>query len=104
MIDWNDPDVIADRIPTPASPSYLPRSLEAVTLAIARRKRAAAAACLTEPDKWKVCEICDRLLSVERPQCPFCHGYRFTQDEITVISACCRDTGREPNLPLPRIA
>lgn len=103
QIDFNDPDVIADRIPAPPTPVSLPRSREVTLLAISRKKRAAAVDCLTHPETWKVCEGCERLLSVARLLCPFCHGYRFSTEETRVIATCCRDTGREPNLPLPRI-
>ena len=103
MIDWDDPDVIADRIPAPPAPAYILRTLDVVLLAIARQKRSAAAACLSKPENWKLCESCDRLLSVERTLCPFCHGYHFSQDEVRMIAACCRDTGREPSAPLSRL-
>lgn len=102
QIDLTDPDVIADRIPAPATPFTLPRDVATVTLALMRAKRSVAAEILAKPAEWQVCEACGNTVSAARCSCPFCHGYRFDTDELALIFACAVTLGRPLNLPLRR--
>ena len=38
------------------------------------------------PERYKVCEACDSIVSVKVTTCPNCYGYRFNEDRQDVIA------------------
>jgi uncharacterized paraquat-inducible protein A len=50
------------------------------------KKRAEKAAqIIGEPDKFKVCEGCESIVTLKANTCPNCHGYRFDGSAERVI-------------------
>ena len=37
------------------------------------------------PERYKVCEGCESIVTVRVTTCPNCHGYRFDEDAARVI-------------------
>ena len=40
---------------------------------------------LLQPEKYKICEGCDSVVTKKTVVCPSCHAYRFNEDEDYVI-------------------
>lgn len=50
-------------------------------------ERALRAAQITaQPQRFKVCEGCESIVTIQANTCPNCHGYRFDEDPQRVIS------------------
>lgn len=65
-------------------------------------KRQRLGSIVDHPDRWKVCEGCDRVVDSNRAQCPHCKSYRFDRDAARVRAAAkraARQSGDE--LPSP---
>jgi hypothetical protein len=56
------------------------------------------------PDKFKACEGCDRVVPADAHECPLCHAYRFDSDPARVLErASFRQEAVEKYYPtLPR--
>jgi hypothetical protein len=45
-----------------------------------------AAEIIAHPRKYKVCEGCESIVTLNSNTCPNCHGYRFDDEQERVIS------------------
>ena len=54
------------------------------------------------PSQWQVCEGCERLVSITRVKCPFCHAYRFDTSEKRV-KAAANAAAKRPAEDLPSL-
>lgn len=50
---------------------------EALLLNLRARIVSHADRILQSPERFKVCESCDRVVDVDQPDCPACRAYRF---------------------------
>lgn len=46
------------------------------------------------PERWKVCEGCDAVMSQVATNCPRCHAYRFDDNNARVVAAAKRAAKR----------
>lgn len=41
---------------------------------------------VAQPGKYKVCEGCESIVTIQTNTCPNCHSYRFDEDSERVVS------------------
>lgn len=65
-------------------------------------KRQRLGAIHKNPAQWQVCEGCDRLVSIVRVKCPYCHAYRF-DTSAKRVKAAAKAAAKRPAEDLPSL-